>query len=234
MKRWVAWTAWVTLAACGGLASSPGDAGRAPDGALTGDAAAADVASEDGTVADGAPSDAGAGHADAARDAPASDGAVCPGPLSRCADACVDLRNDDRNCGACGAACSPGLACSQGACTCFCGVGSTACGAPCSCVDLSTDPNNCGGCGLKCPTGVLCTGGTCIGPCFVQLFGERGAVEDPSLGLVVCNGACIDPMTDNVYCGASGDCQGANAGVTCTSGHVCEGGVCRAVDAASD
>ncbi|MCL2778105.1 MAG: IPT/TIG domain-containing protein [Polyangiaceae bacterium] len=44
--------------------------------------------------------------------------------------------------------------------------------------------------------------------------------------MIDCNGECIDPKTSNTYCGASGDCQGANAGVTCISGQFCSNGMC--------
>jgi hypothetical protein len=52
--------------------------------------------------------------------------------------------------------------------------------------------------------------------------GEPGCAT----GLIDCNGSCVDPATDNTYCGASGDCQGDNAGTTCDSGENCDGGTC--------
>lgn len=43
---------------------------------------------------------------------------------------------------------------------------------------------------------------------------------------VVCEGACIDPLTDRQHCGAADDCLGVNAGGPCEEGDRCEGGVC--------
>ena len=45
-------------------------------------------------------------------------------------------------------------------------------------------------------------------------------------GLIDCNGTCVDPATNDTYCGASGDCQGGNAGITCADGVNCDGGIC--------
>ena len=43
-------------------------------------------------------------------------------------------------------------------------------------------------------------------------------------GMVDCGDKCVDPMTDEDYCGASGDCLG---GTTCGDGEVCNSGVCE-------
>jgi hypothetical protein len=45
-------------------------------------------------------------------------------------------------------------------------------------------------------------------------------------GLIACSGNCIDPLTNNQFCGASGDCLGVNAGLTCSGGQTCTGGIC--------
>jgi hypothetical protein len=50
-------------------------------------------------------------------------------------------------------------------------------------------------------------------------------VCDPPL--LACGGVCVDPATDNAYCGATGTCQGAAAGSVCTSGKSCSGGLCQ-------
>ncbi|MFH0899530.1 MAG: hypothetical protein V2A73_02750, partial [Pseudomonadota bacterium] len=48
------------------------------------------------------------------------------------------------------------------------------------------------------------------------------------VGTVDCGGSCVDPNTDRTYCGAKADCGGANAGVTCPDGYMCNGaGVCE-------
>jgi hypothetical protein len=54
-------------------------------------------------------------------------------------------------------------------------------------------------------------------------------------GQISCDGKCIDPLTDNAHCGASGSCTGASAGVACQGStsqcpgaisEVCEAGKC--------
>ena len=45
-------------------------------------------------------------------------------------------------------------------------------------------------------------------------------------GSVVCGGACIDPNTNDQYCGATGDCTGAQAGTACAAGLACSSGQC--------
>jgi hypothetical protein len=45
-------------------------------------------------------------------------------------------------------------------------------------------------------------------------------------GFVACGGACIDPASSTVHCGASGDCTGARAGASCAAGSICAGGAC--------
>jgi len=45
--------------------------------------------------------------------------------------------------------------------------------------------------------------------------------------LIECDGTCIDPLTNNSYCGASDDCQGANGGDTCDPGFICSAGSCE-------
>ncbi|MEM7158200.1 MAG: hypothetical protein AAF799_35490 [Myxococcota bacterium] len=43
---------------------------------------------------------------------------------------------------------------------------------------------------------------------------------------LVCDGDCIDPLTDAEFCGASGDCEGDNAGTACERGAECIDGDC--------
>lgn len=44
-------------------------------------------------------------------------------------------------------------------------------------------------------------------------------------GRINC-GECIDPLTDDDFCGASGDCKGDNLGEQCLGGASCEDGEC--------
>ena len=63
--------------------------------------------------------------------------------------------------------------------------------------------------------GEVCSGGTC-------------GVICPGTE-INCGGTCIDPKTSSPFCGASGDCAGANAGTACTGGEVCSGGTCGVI-----
>lgn len=50
--------------------------------------------------------------------------------------------------------------------------------------------------------------------------------KDCATGLIRCGDVCIDPASDASFCGASGDCAGANAGAACGQGRVCANGAC--------
>lgn len=91
-------------------------------------------------------------------------GACDPG-LTACAAGCVDTETDATNCGACGHACLPDLACAGGACVACvndagCGDDQACCGG--ACVDPATDHANCGGCGTACGATQVCDRGTCV------------------------------------------------------------------------
>jgi hypothetical protein len=90
-----------------------------------------------------------------------------------------------------------------------------------TCIDPSSNDNYCGAsgdctganAGSACGSGEVCSGSACVVTC----PGDE----------IACNGQCIDPNRDNTYCGATADCQGANAGSACGSGSVCDGsGAC--------
>ena len=71
-------------------------------------------------------------------------------------------------------------------------------------VNLYTDNTNCGTCGNNCSSkdaGYTCVSGECI-------------AADKSK--VLCNGVFINPKNDPNYCGATGNCEGKNAGETCS------------------
>lgn len=44
---------------------------------------------------------------------------------------------------------------------------------------------------------------------------------------IACDGACINPATDETYCGASEDCEDSDAGQACDTGEQCIAGLCR-------
>ncbi len=82
-----------------------------------------------------------------------------------------------------------------------------------SCVDTMTSGAHCGGCGNPCGPSSSCSGGMC---------GCTGGRVDCTADL----GCETDPMTDEMYCGASGaSCTG---GTMCTGPTACIDGTCRA------
>ncbi len=89
----------------------------------------------------------------------------------------------------------------------------TLCGA--ACVDIENDPANCGDCGIACDSDQYCAEGVCA-----------AAITLCGAGQVACNDVCVSPETDRLRCGASGTCEGANAGVTCDAGEMCSNGEC--------
>ena len=89
------------------------------------------------------------------------------------------------------------------------------------CVNPMTSPTFCGASGscrgdnkgVACLIGWHCAGGECVPSC--------------QEGQVFCEGRCINPNDDLLFCGASGDCEGENAGQQCEGGQKCNGGKCQ-------
>lgn len=78
--------------------------------------------------------------------------AQCPGELSLCDGACVNLESNPDNCGTCGNQVGPGVICVDGAPSCpEAGFPLLLCDG--TCVDFLYDENNCGECGATCPAG---------------------------------------------------------------------------------
>ena len=150
---------------------------------------------------------------------------TCPQGLTLCQNdagtggSCVETRTDTRHCGTCNRACAPGEVCSAGTCSLYCQSGLVACGG--RCIDPTTDRAFCGAtgdctgmrAGRVCPSGEVCSNGAC------QLSCQQGFVN--------CDGTCIDPANSLRFCGASGNCTGANSGAACTAGQVCSNGSCQ-------
>ena len=152
---------------------------------------------------------------------------ACVGGQIVCDGRCVDPQTDMNYCGArgdcfgfnAGEKCADGRICSGGSCGVTCVSGQIVCGG--RCVDPMTDNAYCGAtgncndenAGERCTDGRICSGGSCGVTCVS--------------GQILCHGRCIDPTTDNRYCGARGDCKGGNAGETCTDGRICSGGTCN-------
>ena len=140
--------------------------------------------------------------------------ADCNGDL--CGDGCeTDLRNDPKNCGACGQTCDEEQRCIDGKCQCQGGL--TFCG---ECVSLLSDPKNCGVCGNVCP-------------------GYSNPYQDPLAGNPICdlgrcsyycppgrancdqrtdNGCEVDIMVDPKNCGGCGVQCDADGGQPCAAG----------------
>jgi hypothetical protein len=142
---------------------------------------------------------------------------VCVGGAIMCGQSCVNTATDPQNCGACGIVCpckQGPPTCTSGSCICACASSLTLCTTDGGsfCTNVQSDVNNCGSCGHACPIGEVCMAGQCQTVC--------------ATGFVDCGGTCIDPKTSNLFCGASGNCQGVNAGVPCAPGRQCSNGVC--------
>jgi hypothetical protein len=150
---------------------------------------------------------------------------------------CVDVQNDNGNCGMCGNQCPSGSTCTQGTCQCPGGGGDGGILSFCwggdggqSCVDLQNDPNHCGGCGNRCPSGTACVAGACScsngfracqtesGYTCADLQNDKqncggcnwvcGMKDDPFL----CReGHCVYCPTDTIYCQGSHACVDPNS-----------------------
>jgi hypothetical protein len=114
--------------------------------------------------------------------------------------ACVDLSDDDDNCGACGRRCATDQACVAGACS--CGEGQTRCGG--LCVNLQTEPAHCGACNQPCLAGQFCSQGRCSLAC--------------DTGLTICGTACVDLQTNVRHCGS--------CNMACKGSRPCVRGMC--------
>jgi hypothetical protein len=149
----------------------------------------------------------------------------CPVGLVKCGGTCIDPTTDREHCGAsgtcegstAGTVCDAGEICDgSGTCSLSCQAGLVACGG--NCVDPGTDEAHCGAtgdcaganAGDTCVAGEVCNGaGVCAVSC--------------GTGLMKCNGACIDPDSDPVYCGATGACTGYS---NCSGDEACVQGAC--------
>jgi hypothetical protein len=160
---------------------------------------------------------------------------TCPPGQVACGGNCIDPKTNNKNCGAspgcgvgdagtAGQACATGQVCSLGSCQANCAPGYIVCSVAgvLTCVDPNSSPQFCGAkgacdpdagtAGKACTGGTVCAGGTCGVSCLA--------------GQVACNGVCINPQTDETYCGATSDCIGINAGHTCGGGQICQNGTC--------
>jgi hypothetical protein len=152
---------------------------------------------------------------------------TCPGTQVNCGGTCVNAQTDRAYCGASGdctgpndgAACAMGQVCNNGTCQVSCPAGQINCNG--TCVDPTNDRGYCGAYGscegtsdgTQCAAGQVCSNGICR----VSCAGNQ----------INCGEVCIDPSTNRGYCGASGNCVGANDGTVCDPGQVCSSGLCQ-------
>ncbi len=131
-----------------------------------------------------------------------------------CADECVDLRFDSKNCRLCGLGC-PGTTCDNSSCTNTCAQGFIDCNHNvvdgCE-VDPAKDPGNCGNCGVICGFQLECAAGNCVCPAGTA---DCDGVKE--------NGCEKDTSSDAANCGGCGQACGAHQG--CVTGACeCEAG----------
>jgi hypothetical protein len=159
----------------------------------------------------------------------------CQTGLVECGGICIDPANNRQHCGAtagcgvgggsAGTVCPAGQVCSNGLCQLSCQSGLVNCGG--TCVDPQTSRVFCGASGLcgmggmgsagsACTPGQVCSGGTCQLSC--------------QMGLIDCDGTCVDPQSSRLYCGATGACGkggAGSAGTACPVGLICSAGSCK-------
>jgi len=133
----------------------------------------------------------------------------CGTGLSVCSPtSCLDLADDNANCGACGVTCGPGSTCANGTCT---GPAKSPNGAVCT-QGTSCQSN-------ICAQGVCCAT-TCTGPC-QTCAGVTGAC---SLLPVGSQGQCASGSA----CTSNGTCQAVQLGLglACTANSQCSSNAC--------
>jgi uncharacterized repeat protein (TIGR01451 family) len=169
---------------------------------------------------------------------------ACPGAEVNCNGLCINPSNDDQYCGATGACgagsagsagtqCPAGEVCNAGSCSVSCPGNEINCSG--RCIDPSSDQHHCGatagcgandagGAGAQCPSGQVCASGQCS----VSCPGSE----------INCNGACVDPTTNNQHCGATAGCGTGGSGTTGTNcstlGEVCTSTGCQVTCPASE
>ncbi|MFO0601680.1 MAG: SUMF1/EgtB/PvdO family nonheme iron enzyme [Polyangiales bacterium] len=156
---------------------------------------------------------------------------ACPAGQLCCAGACLRVQTDERNCGACGRACSlpnATASCLSSACrVAACGAGFGDCNATAAdgCeVALATSLAHCGRCGNACPTPAnaspTCAGGACGFTC-------NAGFADCDVNSA--NGCEVNLATSAANCGRCGvacparansapACAAGMCGITCAAG----------------
>jgi stigma-specific protein Stig1 len=106
-----------------------------------------------------------------------------------CGAGCVNLLDDQANCGTCANACTAGNVCSGGGCALTCGGGATLCGTKCA--DLQSDALHCGSCSNVCDPGMECVSGTCTPPVLIGSYAvDSGPNWTTNPTTFTCKEAC--------------------------------------------
>lgn len=151
----------------------------------------------------------------------------CPVDEVVCDDECVNPLSDRQYCGALaceddasdGEICQDGEICVDGACETSCPGTLLVCDD--TCVDPSHDESFCGATacgddatdGEVCDVSELCVSGVCQLSCGPDL--------------IACDNACVDPLGDPDYCGATNCAESGGRGVACNDEQACVIGECR-------
>jgi hypothetical protein len=158
----------------------------------------------------------------------------CPPGQSWCWAQCVDLVNDDENCGQCDNQCVPHSSCRNGECNCVGGY------ANCygDCVNLKSEQDHCGVCGNACGLRESCINGICEPFCGCDEPLTCCAVDNTEIcvdtnsdeahcgacglecgiGRTCCDGSCVNTISEDAHCGACGN--------RCNSNQFCDNGYC--------
>jgi len=154
----------------------------------------------------------------------------CPGD-----GGCVNLNDDENNCGGCGITCGPGETCNGGTCQCNGGAectGAQVCCGAAGCVNPNNDEGHCGGCDVMCGGDETCTSRVCS--CGDD-DGAAGMGAACAAGETCCEGTgdCVDTDDDRNNCGGCGiscgpmeDCVGGRCVCNSDMGSVGGGEVC--------
>lgn len=166
----------------------------------------------------------------------------CPSTMVECGGQCIDPKTNEAFCGAsgdcsgegAGKACADGLSCVDGECKLLCTAGQVICVEHSSsnvtgkedegvekCVDVKKDDDHCGVCNHPCDPGLNCIEGKCELECLEGQIKCPGGDNVPEK-----DKRCINPLSDNKYCGATAGCTGATE---CVGGQTCLG-ACRCPD----